>query len=53
MGRAVLATRKERRPVIPRLYLDDERARQRAAIGLFHLGRNDSVGELANLFPAA
>jgi lipid-A-disaccharide synthase-like uncharacterized protein len=49
----VLATRKHGRPVIPRLFWEMSMAGSALLLAYFIWGRNDSVGVLANLFPAA
>lgn len=49
----VLATRKHGRPVIPRIFWEMSMAGSVLLLAYFIWGRNDSVGVLANLFPAA
>lgn len=48
----VLATRKYRRPVIPRLFWVMSVAGSGLLLSYFVWGKNDSVGVLSNLFPA-
>jgi lipid-A-disaccharide synthase-like uncharacterized protein len=49
----VLATRKHGRPVIPRLFWSMSMVGSVLLLSYFIWGKNDSVGVLANLFPAA
>ncbi len=49
----VLATRKHRRPVMPRLFWIMSVAGSGLLLSYFIWGKNDSVGVLSNLFPAA
>jgi lipid-A-disaccharide synthase-like uncharacterized protein len=49
----VLATRKHGRPVIPRLFWSMSMLGSVLLLSYFIWGKNDSVGVLANLFPAA
>jgi lipid-A-disaccharide synthase-like uncharacterized protein len=49
----VLATRKHRRPVMPRLFWVMSVAGSGLLLSYFVWGKNDSVGVLSNLFPAA
>jgi lipid-A-disaccharide synthase-like uncharacterized protein len=49
----VLATRKHGRPVIPRLFWSMSMVGSVLLLSYFIWGKNDSVGVLANLSPAA
>lgn len=49
----VLATRKHGRPVMPRLFWVMSVAGSGLLLSYFIWGKNDSVGVLSNLFPAA
>jgi lipid-A-disaccharide synthase-like uncharacterized protein len=49
----VLATRKHGRPVMPRLFWVMSVAGSCLLLSYFIWGKNDSVGVLSNLFPAA
>jgi lipid-A-disaccharide synthase-like uncharacterized protein len=49
----VLATRKHNRPVMPRLFWVMSVAGSALLLSYFIWGKNDSVGVLSNLFPAA
>jgi len=49
----VLATRKHRRPVVPRAFWSMSVAGSTLLLAYFIWGRNDSVGVMSNLFPAA
>ena len=49
----VIATRKHRRPVMPRLFWVMSVAGSALLLSYFIWGKNDSVGVLSNLFPAA
>ena len=49
----VLATRKHRRPVVPRAFWFMSVAGSTLLLAYFIWGRNDSVGVMSNLFPAA
>ena len=49
----VIATRKHRRPVMPRLFWIMSVAGSALLLSYFIWGKNDSVGVLSNLFPAA
>jgi lipid-A-disaccharide synthase-like uncharacterized protein len=49
----VLATRKAGKPVIPPLFWEMSMLGSALLLVYFIWGRNDSVGVLANLFPAA
>jgi lipid-A-disaccharide synthase-like uncharacterized protein len=49
----VLATRRHGRPVIPRLFWSMSLLGSILLLSYFIWGKNDSVGVLANLFPAA
>lgn len=49
----VLAARKHRRPVIPRLFWTMSMTGSALLLAYFIWGKNDSVGVLSNLFPAA
>jgi lipid-A-disaccharide synthase-like uncharacterized protein len=49
----VIATRKHRRPVMPRLFWVMSVAGSVLLLSYFIWGKNDSVGVLSNLFPAA
>jgi lipid-A-disaccharide synthase-like uncharacterized protein len=49
----VIATRKHRRPVMPRLFWIMSVAGSGLLLSYFIWGKNDSVGVLSNLFPAA
>ena len=49
----VIATRKHRRPVMPRLFWVMSVAGSGLLLSYFIWGKNDSVGVLSNLFPAA
>jgi lipid-A-disaccharide synthase-like uncharacterized protein len=49
----VLATRKHGRPVIPRLFWSMSMLGSVLLLSYFIWGKNDTVGVLANLFPAA
>jgi lipid-A-disaccharide synthase-like uncharacterized protein len=48
----VLATRKHKRPVMPRLFWIMSVAGSVLLLSYFIWGKNDSVGVLSNLFPA-
>jgi lipid-A-disaccharide synthase-like uncharacterized protein len=47
----VLATRKQRRPVIPRVFWSMSIVGSAMLLSYFVWGKNDSVGVLSNLFP--
>jgi lipid-A-disaccharide synthase-like uncharacterized protein len=49
----VLATRKHKRPTMPRLFWIMSVAGSALLLSYFIWGKNDSVGVLSNLFPAA
>jgi lipid-A-disaccharide synthase-like uncharacterized protein len=49
----VLATRKHGRPVVPRAFWTMSVAGSTLLLAYFIWGRNDSVGVMSNLFPAA
>jgi lipid-A-disaccharide synthase-like uncharacterized protein len=49
----VLATRKHKRPVMPRLFWIMSVGGSVLLLSYFIWGKNDSVGVLSNLFPAA
>jgi lipid-A-disaccharide synthase-like uncharacterized protein len=49
----VIATRKHGRPVMPRLFWVMSVAGSALLLSYFIWGKNDSVGVLSNLFPAA
>jgi lipid-A-disaccharide synthase-like uncharacterized protein len=49
----VLATRKHGRPVVPRVFWSMSVAGSTLLLAYFIWGRNDSVGVMSNLFPAA
>jgi len=49
----VIAARRYRRPVVPRLFWTMSIAGSALLLAYFTLGRNDSVGVLSNLFPMA
>jgi lipid-A-disaccharide synthase-like uncharacterized protein len=49
----VIATRKHRRPVMPRLFWIMSVGGSGLLLSYFIWGKNDSVGVLSNLFPAA
>lgn len=49
----VLATRRHGRPVVPRLFWIMSVAGSALLLSYFIWGKNDSVGVLSNLFPAA
>lgn len=49
----VLATRKHGRPVVPRVFWSMSVVGSVLLLAYFIWGKNDSVGVLANLFPAA
>ena len=49
----VLATRKHGRPVVPRVFWTMSVAGSTLLLAYFIWGRNDSVGVMSNLFPAA
>ena len=49
----VIATRKHGRPVMPRLFWIMSVAGSGLLLSYFIWGKNDSVGVLSNLFPAA
>ena len=49
----VIATRKHRRPTMPRLFWVMSVAGSGLLLSYFIWGKNDSVGVLSNLFPAA
>ena len=49
----VIATRKHKRPVMPRLFWVMSVAGSALLLSYFIWGKNDSVGVLSNLFPAA
>jgi lipid-A-disaccharide synthase-like uncharacterized protein len=48
----VLATRRHRRPVVPRLFWIMSVMGSALLLSYFVWGKNDSVGVLSNLFPA-
>jgi lipid-A-disaccharide synthase-like uncharacterized protein len=49
----LLAARRYRRPVVPRLFWSMSIAGSALLLAYFTFGRNDSVGVLSNLFPMA
>jgi len=49
----VIATRKHKRPVMPRMFWVMSVAGSALLLSYFIWGKNDSVGVLSNLFPAA
>jgi len=49
----VLATRKHRRPTIPRVFWSMSLVGSALLLSYFIWGKNDSVGVLSNLFPAS
>jgi lipid-A-disaccharide synthase-like uncharacterized protein len=49
----LVAARRSRRPVVPRLFWSMSIAGSALLLAYFTFGRNDSVGVLSNLFPMA